>query len=210
MSIRTLDPEATRNAILDAAEELFAASGFAAVSISDIARRAVVTKSLIHHHFGSKVDLWRAAKARGLDEFFAAQTRLLETREPDATLLRDSIEMYFRFLQQRPRVVRLMQWVRIEGDEGATEAGCDVIRLGARWIEVAQRRGLVRPDVSPSYVIASFIAAVEGWFQIRAGFSSVLHDDPDTSDEAFLATWLALFLRGVAADATADTPPVQD
>jgi len=44
----------TRAAILDAAEELFAANGFTAVSIRDIARAAGANPGSISYHFGSK------------------------------------------------------------------------------------------------------------------------------------------------------------
>ena len=46
--------DSTRAAILDAAEELFAASGFTAVSIRDIARAAGANPGSISYHFGSK------------------------------------------------------------------------------------------------------------------------------------------------------------
>ena len=43
------DPEATRNALLEAAEEVFLKNGFGNTSLSEIAKRAGITKSLIHH-----------------------------------------------------------------------------------------------------------------------------------------------------------------
>lgn len=46
--------ESTRAAILDAAEELFAAKGFTAVSIRDIAQAAGANPGSISYHFGSK------------------------------------------------------------------------------------------------------------------------------------------------------------
>jgi AcrR family transcriptional regulator len=52
------DPEATRQAILDAAREEFAAAGFDGATIRAIAERAEVDPALVHHHFGSKEDLF--------------------------------------------------------------------------------------------------------------------------------------------------------
>jgi AcrR family transcriptional regulator len=46
--------EATVGAILAAARKLFAAEGFDAVSIDDIAARAGVAKGAVYHHFESK------------------------------------------------------------------------------------------------------------------------------------------------------------
>ncbi|MBC8072705.1 MAG: helix-turn-helix transcriptional regulator, partial [Deltaproteobacteria bacterium] len=61
---RRHDPEASRAAILDAAEATFVEKGFAGASMSEIAERSSVTKSLIHHHFGSKEALWSEVKRR--------------------------------------------------------------------------------------------------------------------------------------------------
>jgi AcrR family transcriptional regulator len=52
--------ERTRNAILDAAAEVFEARGFAGASLSDILTRAGVTKGALYFHFSSKEDLAKA------------------------------------------------------------------------------------------------------------------------------------------------------
>ena len=51
----------TREEILRAARDLFAASGFAATSMRAIAARAGVDPSLVHHYFDSKADLFVSA-----------------------------------------------------------------------------------------------------------------------------------------------------
>jgi AcrR family transcriptional regulator len=55
-----LSPAARRAEILDAASRLFAEHGYAAVSASDVARRAGVTPGLLHHYFGGKRGLFVA------------------------------------------------------------------------------------------------------------------------------------------------------
>ncbi|WP_278314191.1 TetR/AcrR family transcriptional regulator [Lolliginicoccus levis] len=55
------DPAETRESILDAARELFAEDGFDKASIRRIAARAQVDPALIHHHFGTKQQLFIAA-----------------------------------------------------------------------------------------------------------------------------------------------------
>lgn len=52
--------EATRTALLSAAELLIAERGYADVSIDEICVRAGVTKGALYHHFASKRDLFRA------------------------------------------------------------------------------------------------------------------------------------------------------
>ena len=64
MTARTRNPEATRAAILDAAEKVFLDKGYGETSMSQIAAEAAVTKSLLHHYFGSKDNLWTKVKTR--------------------------------------------------------------------------------------------------------------------------------------------------
>jgi AcrR family transcriptional regulator len=53
-----LGPEARRDQILAAARSLFEQGGYDAVSMSDVARAAQVTRGLVHHYFGSKRELY--------------------------------------------------------------------------------------------------------------------------------------------------------
>ena len=50
----------TRQQILDAARQTFAAQGFRGATIRAIARAADVDPALVHHYFKSKQDLWAA------------------------------------------------------------------------------------------------------------------------------------------------------
>ena len=52
--------EATRGAIVAAADQLFAARGFADASIEDILNAAKVTRGALYHHFESKADVFLA------------------------------------------------------------------------------------------------------------------------------------------------------
>jgi AcrR family transcriptional regulator len=55
------DPEVTKQAILDASRDVFGELGFDRATIREIAGRAGVDPALIHHHFGSKQELFGAA-----------------------------------------------------------------------------------------------------------------------------------------------------
>jgi TetR/AcrR family transcriptional regulator len=50
-----------RRALLEAALEAFAARGYDATSVRDLARQVGVSHNLVHHHYGSKRALWQAA-----------------------------------------------------------------------------------------------------------------------------------------------------
>jgi AcrR family transcriptional regulator len=53
-----------RDQILDAANALFAESGYDAVSIEDIAGAAGVTRGLVHHYFGGRKEVYLALLER--------------------------------------------------------------------------------------------------------------------------------------------------
>jgi len=79
--------ETTTKAIEAAARKLFAARGFSATSIDEIAARAGVAKGAVYHHFASKEALF----ARVLDTI---QAELANARVPPASRkLRDPIDM---------------------------------------------------------------------------------------------------------------------
>lgn len=59
--------EATMEAILTAAEQLFALQGLDGTSVREVAARAGVTHALVHRYFGTKDDLYRAVLARHED-----------------------------------------------------------------------------------------------------------------------------------------------
>jgi AcrR family transcriptional regulator len=76
----------TRERILDAAEELFARDGFAAVTVRQIMRKADADVSLAYYHFKSKRDLFDSVMLRRVSEVNAIRLEALEKveqRHPD-------------------------------------------------------------------------------------------------------------------------------
>jgi len=168
-SAGTRDPDLTRERILQAAYKLFVSKGFAAVSMRDLARESGVTKSLIHHHFGSKEALWELVKEQAIAAYAEGQVAQLQAAEaPDAELLRDSISRYFHFLQQNPEVVRLFAWTHLDADQSCGQLDAELVRLGAERVRQAQARGLLRADVNPTHVVTMFVNGCTHWFQARA------------------------------------------
>lgn len=194
----TRDPDATRRQILAAALDLFVEHGFADVSMRQIAEKSGVTKSLIHHHFGSKDSLWEATKEQALAQYAAEQKAELEQAEiVDGTLLRDGVVNYFRFLQDNPQVVRLLAWTHMEGDATCGEMDAELVRLGAQRVQQAQQAGIFRNDVNPVHVVTLFILVCTQWFQARTHHGQW----PGMgSDEEFLHDFLAIYMGGL-------TPP---
>ena len=68
---RERDAEAAREAILNAAQEIFARDGFSGARVDDIAHTAGYNKALIFHYFGDKLGLYRAMMSRTKQRLFA-------------------------------------------------------------------------------------------------------------------------------------------
>jgi len=191
----TRDPDLTRERILEAAQALFVDKGFAAVSMREIAARSGVTKSLIHHHFGSKEALWERVKEQAIAAYAESQAaELREASEPDAELLRRSIASYFRFLRDNPGVVRLFAWTHLDEDPHCGRLDAELVQLGAERIRQAQARGLLRPDVNPAHVVTMFVNGCTQWFAARSHHSQW----PGVgSDQEYLDDFLKIFMEGL-------------
>ena len=196
---RRRDPEATRAAILDAAEELFLAAGLAETPTSRIARRAGVTKSLIHHHFGSKEELWDEVKRRHFDNYYEAQKQILASSRGTAELLAESLITYFRFLQSDPHSVRFMSWRFVETEDPCLEQEDELYELGIERIREAQDSGELRPDVEPLSMIKAFLAMSLHWFQTKPLLCQMLGPDADVQavEESYLSDVVKIFFEGV-------------
>ena len=76
----------TRARIMDAAERVFAQSGFDAASIRDIAAEAEVQGALVNHHGGSKEELFWRVVARRADVLGEARVAALTARKAHGPL----------------------------------------------------------------------------------------------------------------------------
>ena len=198
---RRRDPEATRLAILDAAESVFVEKGFAAASMSDIAARAAVTKSLIHHHFGSKEELWVEIKRRSVEEYVKSQRAIMASAAADRDTLLESLRIYFRFLERNPNFVRLSTWMNLEDPKLSAPANPDLLHRGVERLRRAQASGAFRSDVDPWHIMIAFFALTTYWFQSRHAHGHEIYADPDPAkaDEKFLDDVMKILLEGVSA-----------
>jgi TetR/AcrR family transcriptional regulator len=189
------DPDLTRERILEAAHGLFVERGFAAVTMREIAARSGVTKSLIHHHFGSKEALWELVKERAFAAYAEGQeAELLQADAPGPDLLRKAVIRYFAFLKANPEVVRLFAWTHLDEDQSCGRLDAELVRLGAERIRQAQQHGLLREDVNPAHVVTMFVNACTQWFEARAHHSQW----PGVGDDAeYLDDFLKIFFEGL-------------
>jgi AcrR family transcriptional regulator len=116
---------ATAEALLDAAEELFARQGLRPTTVRQITRRAGANLAAVHYHFGSKEALVRAALARRFREINEPRLRLLDAAEARAqsgpAALEDVLYAFFApassLCSARPDFMKFAGRVLVEADD---------------------------------------------------------------------------------------------
>ena len=198
--------DATRAAILDAAEHIFEKHGFAGTSLSEIAEHAKVTKSLIHYHFNSKEALWQEIKESRFGDYAAQQRAILASGETAREFLRESFSAYFKFLQDNPSFLRLMWWMQAEHgrsqhpqhDMKVSESMSSLVSNGITLVKEMQERGELRADLQPRFMFAAFLSLLRHWFVARRDFALVDSvEDSNEADQRYLETIIAIFTDGV-------------
>jgi AcrR family transcriptional regulator len=87
-SRRELYSDATRAALLDEATALFAARGYAATSLEDVASASRVTRGAVYHHFAGKQALFEAVLDRQEERAMAEVAAAATAADPwDAAML---------------------------------------------------------------------------------------------------------------------------
>jgi TetR/AcrR family transcriptional regulator len=158
-----------RERILSAAIKAFSELGYAGTTTADIARAAGVTQPLIHHHFGSKDGLWRAA----MDAAFSSIPRIVT---PDGSDARETIlaivERFIRFVAAHPEVTRI-----IAREGAAPSPRLDYLlkrylhepfREVVDLLRAAQSAGIVTPEIRPELALFLVLGAGSHLFDVSA------------------------------------------
>jgi AcrR family transcriptional regulator len=109
----------TRQAILDAALDLFSDRSFEGASTRAIAERAGVTQPLLNYHFAGKEELWRAAVDAVFERFRTSmERRLVGLRGvDDVSVAKLMVRHFVEFSAANPQLHRIiMQESKHAGD----------------------------------------------------------------------------------------------
>jgi AcrR family transcriptional regulator len=155
-----LRADARRNLelVLDAATEVFAASGPDA-SIDDIARLAGVGHGTVFRRFPTKDDLMYAVIERHVAQVAAIAEEALASDDPG--------EAFFDFAQRAAELMMSMPGLhKCVVHCGAKPRAAELEELGRKVVARAQRAGAVRRDIRPAevgpLVRAALLAAPAG------------------------------------------------
>jgi TetR/AcrR family transcriptional regulator len=183
---RVRNPDRSRAAILDAAEQLFADQGYDATSLNQVGTVAGVSRGTPGYFFGAKADLYQAVLDRSFAEVREAvregRARALASNESAETILAGAVSDYFDFLAARPNFVRLIEREALSGSRlphGVSHLSAGQEALAA----ISAELGL---EDSPSGEAAQLLLSIISlcWFHLIHGRTvapavGVRLEDPD-------------------------------
>ncbi len=163
------DAQATRQRLLDAAQEEFAARGIAGARVDRIADAARSNKAQIYHYFGSKDGLFDAV----FDRIVSATV----TDTPiDPTNLPEYAGRLFDRYQKHPEVQRLATWYRLERADGADPI--DAILASntdkVEAIDQAQRAGRLTTRFEPAVLLALVLTLSGTWSSMTPEYAALV------------------------------------
>jgi TetR/AcrR family transcriptional regulator len=194
---RTHDAMGAREAILNAAEVVFAEHGFDGARIDAIAKQAGYNKSLIFQYFDSKLNLYgevirRAdAQTRGIQtEALATLGEAQQVGDPHTieSLLRGYVGAYFDYLVDHPRIARIFNWEMAEGWQTyakiISQQDYDDIAQFAPILHRLQGAGLLRSSLNPVAQISSAMFACHNYLALIPMFRLLMPQADLASVEA--------------------------
>ena len=145
----------------------FAEHGFAGTSMRDISRASGISQPLIHHHFGTKEDLYIAVRRR-VAEHYAARFPDVALTTDQPVDVRAELERFFTFMSDNGALLRLLAWAHLEGNNPMWPSDMPPMKALIARIELAQQTGLVRSDIEPANLSIMMVGLIAHWLDNRA------------------------------------------
>ncbi len=183
----------TRTRLLDAGEELFAAKGFAAVSLRDLTARADANLAAVSYHFHDKAELFREVVRRRAGGLNGERLRLLESAGAAPTVealidafVRPAVVMASDCDRGKSGFCRLLGRMLLEEPELASPLVREVFKpVFERFLHAFQT---VCPELDPASL----------WWRVHCLAGATLHTLMHQKD---LAVWSGGLVTGEKPDA---------
>lgn len=176
-----------REAILQAAREVFADLGYGATTVRDIIRRTGLASGTFYNYFRSKEEVFEALMDEGMRRI---RPRLRAERIRSRTFedfIRNALYAYFEYLASDRQTFEVMRrnpnTVRVRMETAEMIAGFEEIR---EYMEEDIRNGTL-PPVDSEYLMASVVGLA-----MEMGDRMIARDNVDPAAAAEFATALVL------------------
>jgi AcrR family transcriptional regulator len=158
---REAEARATRDALIDAALELFTERGYADVGTEEIVARAKVTRGALYHHFTDKRDLFRAVFERVEGDLMERIGATMERADDPYDLMVSGMRAFLDACEEpavkqisltdAPAVLGWQEWREIDNRHG--------LGLTRAALEGAVQAGIIRP-IATEPMAHLFVAAL--------------------------------------------------
>lgn len=204
--------EIRRTDIIEAAERVMFAKGYAAATMDDVAREAQFSKRTVYIYFSSKEQIYFEIMARG----YRRLLELWEEEDADSQLLdapgeiRRLGELFFRFGTEFPDYFQaIMEYENgemdfLKGVPDSSREECYALgeRIMARLIAVLDRglaEGTLHYGGGSRRIALVLWAAIVGIFNMARRKKRYLEHYYQTTEEQLIAEAFDLLLRSIAA-----------
>jgi TetR/AcrR family transcriptional regulator len=219
---RARNAERTRKVILDAAEGVFAQSGFAGARFDAIALASGYNKSLIGQYFGDKLGLYTELLKRTDSNLQTLHARVLAPwlesngsalSEPELrSFLGTIVQTTFTYLVEHPNFLRILTWEMADGwrtyakifPGSQQEDAASFTRL----VHHAVRAGLLRPGFTPLIRLAMITQICHSYLAYLPLYQMMLGKE-DVSTEQALSLTCQHLVRFVAGGMMNDAANAQ-
>ena len=185
-----------RRLIIESAQAMFAASNYARVGTSELAKAAGISEPALYRYFPSKKDLF-------ISTIKAAGKRLLDIWERLASEVVDPLEViraiglgYYDHLRSRSPVMKLLFQALSEADDEEIRQALHgnfaaFIRFLEENIEEGKRQEVIRQDVNPTVAAWQFMA-----FGLTLDLIHLLGFDEELN-RSYVEDWGKLYLDSI-------------
>ena len=162
-----------KDALFEAAFDVFAERGYAGASVREICARANANVAALNYHWGSKDALWLAVAERCGERFLAVLTEAVDLSAPPDEMLERVIHALFASLVPDPRPIRIVMWATMQAEamdyEATARAFDPLVQASFAALRTMQERGAIDPDVDVDVVVPLIHGPVVYAFADRAG-----------------------------------------
>lgn len=183
-----------RDLILESALAAFAQHGFHGASMRDIANRAGVSQSLVHHHFGAKEALWNFVGDRISADFLDYTAKTMDQPVGPQSIA-NALRTYMAYWRDHPAMFRFNLWRLLEGPKAERESRSKALnQRGVPLFQKAQEDGFLRSDIPPGLAMIVGGSLIQFWLhsQIEIRDALAVTGDALPTDDEFLKRILDL------------------
>jgi len=179
----------SHDALLEAAEELFATQGITAVSIDDIVARAGVAKGTFYNHFQDKTDIAQTLALKLRREVRNRISKAKSVSDDPAVHLAIAMSMFLAFGHDRPNAARIL----LSGMRSPTDTAAPINDRVRKTLETGNRSGRFTVQQTGASII--FIVGC-----IATGLQQIVSSPKSAEAQSISNALIAHALMGLGVD----------